>query len=85
MPTTISRDYRNDDDPTVRDIAATVSTGGSTTGKTPDPRLKGPPLRPSRPTPVQLGTGPFSPVSQATGIPCFPSFAMQSRHTVTNS
>ena len=42
MPTTISRDYRKDDDPTVRDIAATVSPGGSTTGNTTEPGLNDP-------------------------------------------
>ena len=42
MLTTISWDYREDDDPTVRDIAATVSTGGITTGNTPDHGLKDP-------------------------------------------
>ena len=42
MLTTIIRDDRKDDDPTGRDIAATVSTGGSTTGNAPDPWLKGP-------------------------------------------
>ena len=39
MLTTISRDYRKGDDSTVRDIAATVSPGGNTTGNTPDPGL----------------------------------------------
>ena len=40
MLTTIIRDYRKDDDSTVRDIAATVSPGGSTTGTTPDHGLR---------------------------------------------
>ena len=42
MAITISRGNRKDNDPTVRDIAASASPGGSTTGNAPDPGLGDP-------------------------------------------
>ena len=56
-----------DDDPAVRDIAATPSPGGSTTGNAPDPGLRDPTETSS---PVQLGAA-FPPCPRHP-VPLFP-------------
>ena len=84
MPTITRRDDRKDDDPTVRDIAASASPGGSTTGNAPDPRLKGPLRdRPPQNPHVQLGTGPVparprQPVSLFHPFYAFPTYGYES-------